>query len=166
VTHDQVEAMTMATKIAVMKEGVLQQVDTPDRVYHFPANLFVADFIGSPKVNLLEGKIAGQNVIDLGGFQVAVETCNLMGSGVLAVRPEDILISTRPDPQGMEFVAYSVLPAGADSTIIAKRDHIEVTVREMGISKLRIGKKIWLKFDPSALNLYDKASGNLVTRPA
>ena len=49
VTHDQVEAMTMSTNIAVMKEGVIQQMDTPDRVYHFPANLFVADFIGNPK---------------------------------------------------------------------------------------------------------------------
>ena len=105
-------------------------------------------------------------MIDLSGFQAAVETCNLMGSGVLAVRPEDILISTEPHPEGIEFVAYSVLPAGADSTIIAKRDHIEVTVREMGISKLKIGEKIWLKFDPSAMNLYDRASGNLVTRPA
>src|SRR5512141_2085783 len=55
VTHDQVEALTMSTRIAVMREGVLQQIDPPDRVYRFPANLFVADFIGSPKVNLLEG---------------------------------------------------------------------------------------------------------------
>ena len=56
VTHDQVEAMTMSTNIAVMKEGVIQQMDTPDKVYHFPSNLFVADFIGNPKVNLIPGR--------------------------------------------------------------------------------------------------------------
>ena len=55
VTHDQVEAMTMSTNIAVMKEGVIQQMDTPDKVYHFPANLFVADFIGNPKSQFAGG---------------------------------------------------------------------------------------------------------------
>src|SRR5512133_700880 len=59
VTHDQVEALTMSSSIAVMKLGVIQQMDTPDMVYHFPANLFVADFIGNPKVNLLDGKANG-----------------------------------------------------------------------------------------------------------
>src|SRR5512146_1119911 len=72
VTHDQVEALTMSTKIAVMKEGVLQQLDPPDRVYHFPANLFVADFIGSPKVNLLEGIMSTNGLVDLGRFKVAI----------------------------------------------------------------------------------------------
>jgi multiple sugar transport system ATP-binding protein len=57
VTHDQVEALTMSSQIAVMKEGLLQQLGTPDRVYHYPANLFVADFIGNPKVNLLDGVV-------------------------------------------------------------------------------------------------------------
>ena len=57
VTHDQVEALTMSTTIAVMKEGVIQQMDTPDKIYHYPANLFVADFIGNPKVNLIPGRV-------------------------------------------------------------------------------------------------------------
>ena len=70
VTHDQVEALTMSTNIAVMKDGVIQQLDTPDRVYHFPANLFVADFIGNPKVNLLEGEVDGKNCVDLGKFTI------------------------------------------------------------------------------------------------
>jgi len=66
VTHDQVEALTMSTNIAVMKEGVVQQFDTPDKIYHYPTNLFVADFIGNPKVNLLDGEIDGKNLVDLG----------------------------------------------------------------------------------------------------
>src|SRR5512139_3750412 len=68
VTHDQAEALTMSSDIAVMKEGVLQQLDTPDRVYHFPSNLFVADFIGNPKVNLLDGIVDGKNRVNLGTF--------------------------------------------------------------------------------------------------
>src|SRR5512136_3035129 len=70
VTHDQVEALTMSTTIAVMKEGVIQQVATPDRIYHYPSNLFVADFIGNPKVNLLDGIVSGEHTVDLGMFKM------------------------------------------------------------------------------------------------
>ncbi len=161
VTHDQVEALTMASQIAVMKEGVLQQVDTPDRVYHYPANLFVADFIGNPKVNLLHGIVNG-NVIDLGQFSLAMDTSGAPENVVVAARPEDIAISTEPVPGSVEFMAYSVLPSGADSTIIATRGEIEITVRVMGISTINMDDKIWLTFDPQTLNLYDQETGNLV----
>jgi multiple sugar transport system ATP-binding protein len=163
VTHDQVEALTMSTNIAVMKEGVLQQLDTPDGVYHFPANLFVADFIGSPKVNLLEGVVSGKNCVDLGKFKIAVDTYSANGSVVVGIRPEDISISTQPVPGAVEFSAYSVLPSGADSTIIARQGDVELTIKIMGISKLKMDEKIWLSFDPKTLNLYDKTSGNLIS---
>jgi multiple sugar transport system ATP-binding protein len=162
VTHDQVEALTMSTNIAVMKEGVIQQVDTPDRVYHYPANLFVADFIGNPKVNLLEGKVDGQGSVNLGTFSVSMDTQNARGSVIMSIRPEDVAISTKPIPDGAEFSAYSVLPSGADSTIIARRGDTEITVRVMGISDIQMDEKIWLKFDADSLNLYDKESGNLI----
>ena len=80
VTHDQVEALTMSSQIAVMKDGVLQQLDTPERVYHYPANLFVADFIGNPKVNLLEGVVDGDHCVDLASFKIAVDTCGATGN--------------------------------------------------------------------------------------
>ncbi len=162
VTHDQVEALTMSTNIAVMKEGVVQQFDTPDRVYHYPANLFVADFIGNPKVNLLEGAITGRNSVDLGRFKIAVNTGISNGDVVVGIRPEDIGISTQPLAGGVEFNAYSILPSGADSTIIARQGEVELTIKVMGISKIRMDDKIWLTFDPETLNLYDKASGNLI----
>jgi multiple sugar transport system ATP-binding protein len=161
VTHDQVEALTMSTQIAVMKEGVLQQLDTPESVYHFPANLFVADFIGNPKVNLLEGTVNG-NSVDFGPFQIGMNTSGAPKKVVVAVRPEDVSISSEPGPGSIEFTAYSVLPAGADSTIIAHSGEVEITARVMGISTLHMDDKIWLTFDPRTLNLYDKASGNLV----
>jgi multiple sugar transport system ATP-binding protein len=162
VTHDQVEALTMSTKIAVMREGVIQQLDTPDRVYHAPENLFVADFIGNPKVNLLDGSVGKSNLVDLGKFKISMKTHQATGKVVLAVRPEDISIFPSPIPESVEFTAYSVLPSGADSTIIAQLGDIELTARESGISKIKMDEKIWLKFNSEMLNLYDKESGNLI----
>ncbi len=162
VTHDQVEALTMSTNIAVMKQGIVQQFDTPDKVYHFPANLFVADFIGNPKVNLLEGEVNGRNCVDLGSFKIDVETASKTGKVVIGIRPEDITILDHPEPGAVEFNAYSVLPSGADSTIVAQLGEIELTIRVMGISKIKMDEKIWLRFDPATLNLYDKESGDLV----
>ena len=84
------------------------------------------------------------------------------GSTVIAVRPEDVVLLTKPETDAVEFTAYSVLPAGADSTIVAQRGETEITVKVMGISKIHMDEKIWLKFDPETLNLYDKQSGNLL----
>lgn len=162
VTHDQVEALTMSTNIAVMKDGTLQQLDTPDCVYRFPANLFVADFIGNPKVNLLDGMVEKKGLVNLGKFSVNTGTDHANGKVVMAVRPEDIAISVFPVEGGIEFTAYSVLPAGADTTIIAQLEDISLTVRVSGISRIRMDDKIWLKFDPATLNLYEKESGNLI----
>lgn len=161
VTHDQVEALTMSSNIAVMKLGVIQQLDTPDHVYHFPSNLFVADFIGNPKVNLLDGVVSGKDCVQVGDFKIPVNTYAASGNTVVAVRPEDIVVSTKPEQDAVEFTAYSVLPAGADSTIVAQRGDTELTVKVMGISKIHMDEKIWLRFDPETLNLYDKESGNL-----
>lgn len=163
VTHDQLEAMTMSSNIAVMKEGVIQQMDTPDKVYHFPANLFVADFIGNPKVNLLEGWITGPDLVDLGKFNVPVFTFSHTGDVVVGIRPEDISVSTHEVDGGVEFVTYSVLPTGADTTIIARKGDTELTIKEIGVSKLQMDQKIWLTFNKEAINLYDKATGNLIT---
>jgi ABC-type sugar transport system ATPase subunit len=162
VTHDQVEAMTMSTNIAVMKEGVVQQLGSPDKVYHFPANLFVADFIGNPKVNLIEGKVSGKDQVDLGKCTIRVNTYQKSGAVVVGVRPEDIGISTKPMPGAIEFNAYSVLPSGSDSTIISRLGDLEFIVKENGVSKIQMDQKIWLTFDQSTTNLYDKETGNLI----
>jgi ABC-type sugar transport system ATPase subunit len=144
-----------------MKEGILQQLGTPDTVYHSPANLFVADFIGNPKVNLLEGVVTDASV-DLGSFKIPIDARSVSGRVVVAVRPEDVAISTEPVQGAVEMTAYSVLPSGADSTIIARRGRTEMTVRVMGISTITMDDKIWLTFDPQSLNLYDQESGSLI----
>jgi ABC-type sugar transport system ATPase subunit len=163
VTHDQVEAMTMSTNIAVMKEGVVQQVDNPDNIYHSPANLFVADFIGNPKVNLLDGIVKDKNFIDIGPFSLAVPNNVTRNRVVISIRPEDVEIASEQIPGSIEFIVYSVLPSGADSTIIARRGEIEITIKVMGISKIQMDEKVWLAFNPQLINLYDKESGNLIT---
>jgi multiple sugar transport system ATP-binding protein len=164
VTHDQVEAMTMSTNIAVMKDGVVQQMDSPDKIYHFPANLFVADFIGNPKVNLLQGKVSGQDTVDVGKFQVPVKTYAKSGDVVVGIRPEDISICLKPESGNncVEFKAYSVLPSGADTTIVARNGDTELTVKEIGVSKISMDQQIWITFNKDAINLYEKESGNLV----
>jgi multiple sugar transport system ATP-binding protein len=115
VTHDQVEAMTMGTRVAVMKKGVLQQVDTPQFIYDNPANLFVAGFIGSPPMNLCEGRIepldGGRLVAIIGGNRLVIDAAavqergiHIEGSGrdvTIGIRPEDMedasISSTTPD---------------------------------------------------------------------
>ncbi len=163
VTHDQIEAMTMSTKIAVMKLGVIQQMDTPDMVYHYPANLFVADFIGNPKVNLMPGWVSGQNSVDVGKFNIPVKTFDQTGEVVVGLRPEDIIIYTEPTDGAVEFNAYSVLPSGADTTIIARKGDTELTIKEMGVSKIQMDQPIWLSFKEDAINLYDKQTEALIT---
>lgn len=163
VTHDQLEAMTMSTNIAVMKFGVIQQIDSPDMVYHFPANLFIADFIGNPKINLLSGRVSRQNHVNIGDFSIPVKTFHKSGEVVVGLRPEDICISPEPVDDGVEFTAYSVLPAGADTTIIARKGKIELTIKEIGVSKIEMDQRIWLTFNENAVNLYDKETENLIS---
>ena len=162
VTHDQLEAMTMSTKIAVMKLGVIQQLDTPDNIYHFPANLFVADFIGNPKINLMPGWVSRQNLVDMGKFNMPVKTFNKKGDVVVGLRPEDIIVHTSPTDNAVEFTAYSVLPSGADTTIIAHMGETELIIKEMGVSKIQMDQKIWLSFKEDAINLYDKETEDLI----
>ena len=100
--------------------------------------------------------------MDLGKFKIEMDTHHATGQVEVAVRPEDIAISTNPVPGGVEFSAYSVLPSGADSTIVARKEGLEITVKVMGTSKIKMDDKIWLRFDPATLNLYSKETGNLV----
>jgi multiple sugar transport system ATP-binding protein len=93
VTHDQVEAMTLGDRVAVLKDGVLQQVDTPQRLFREPANLFVAAFIGSPSMNLAEARISG-GVASFAGFAIALPTAEGLGAYegrtvILGIRPSD-----------------------------------------------------------------------------
>lgn len=165
VTHDQLEALTMSTHIAVLRQGRLCQLDRPQQVYHFPADLFVADFIGSPKVNLMEGTARPMD----GATLVALPTCEIggipapaTGPIVAAIRPEDIHLSLEPVPGSVEFQVYSVLPAGSEMVVNVRRGDQRLTVKETRPINVEMDSPIWVTFDPGTINLYDKESGKLI----
>jgi len=166
VTHDQLEALTMSTHIAVMKEGHIQQYATPAEVYRMPANLFVADFIGNPKINLLEATATpaeGGTHLKFATFEIARVPMRASGAVVAAIRPEDIRISLEPDPDGIEFKVYSALPAGSEVIVNAYRGATSVLIRETRDINIEMDRAIWLTFDTKKINLYDKQTGNLIT---
>ncbi|MCU1535842.1 MAG: carbohydrate transporter ATP-binding protein family [Humibacillus sp.] len=122
VTHDQVEAMTMGDRVAVLKDGILQQCDSPRRMYDHPQNVFVAGFIGSPAMNLMEAPVVDGGV-DLGGHTVPVERGALNDAGktvTLGVRPEDLDLST--DGSGIPVTVDVVEELGADAYIYGSTD--------------------------------------------
>src|SRR6478735_4480835 len=122
VTHDQVEAMTMGDRVAVLKDGVLQQCDTPRRMYEHPNNVFVAGFIGSPAMNLLELPLVDGGV-SFGGSVVPVPRGAIAGIGessvTLGVRPEDLVITTG---SGLDVTIDVVEELGADAYVYGQAD--------------------------------------------
>lgn len=129
VTHDQVEAMTMGDRVAVLKDGLLQQVDTPRNMYDRPSNVFVAGFIGSPAMNLLDVAVVDGGV-DLSGHTVPIERDTLANAGshvTLGVRPEDLEIAE--DRHGIPVTVDVVEELGADAYIYGstKAKQLEAT---------------------------------------
>ena len=123
VTHDQVEAMTMGDRVAVMKLGILQQVDTPLKLYDKPANLFVAGFIGSPQMNLLEG-VATDGQVSVGGYKVPVDPTaerKMHGRITVGVRPENWRLVADAQ-EGLPVKVTVVEELGADSFVYGTCD--------------------------------------------
>src|SRR5690606_9298559 len=122
VTHDQTEAMTMGDRVAVLDRGVLQQIDSPRRMYDHPNNVFVAGFIGSPAMNLLEENLTDQGV-QFGGAIVPVDRATLAGTDqstvTVGVRPEDLEIVG--NEQGIAVEVDVVEELGADAFIYGRR---------------------------------------------
>ncbi len=143
VTHDQIEAMTMADRIVVMKDGVIQQIDTPLKIYNDPANIFVAGFIGSPAINMVRGKIDtrdGDLVFDCGDFQARIfpeHRPALQGYAgkpvVMGIRPEDIydarFDSMADFPQPVKTTCDLVEPLGSEYHVVLRTASYEFTAR-------------------------------------
>ncbi|PIE34312.1 ABC transporter [candidate division KSB3 bacterium] len=124
VTHDQVEAMTLSTRIVVMNQGVIQQIGTPQEVYHLPANLFVADFMGNPSTNFFQASVvqsdsSPQIEIDIAPqYRIRLESSlslNVRERLVVNVRPEDIELCPQPQPDEFTLRVYTTLPAGSEA---------------------------------------------------
>ncbi|MBQ0821104.1 ABC transporter ATP-binding protein [Microvirga terrae] len=165
VTHDQVEALTMSDIIVVMKDGVIQQQGSPYEIYHNPANLFVAEFIGDPRINLLDGNLAtvgGERIVRfedavipvLAGLQVPD------GPVTFAIRPENITIVERQGPFSLQAEVDIVQPTGSQTIIsLTVRGH-RVTALIPRFETSLPKKTIWIEFPPDQITLFDKGSGN------
>ena len=172
VTHDQVEAMTMGTRIVVMKDGIVQQVDTPQNIYNKPANLFVAGFIGSPQMNFLDGKIEkeGNDIVAIfEGNKIVVPENNakiLVDKGyvgkyvTLGLRPEHLsddadLSAINPNSIVKGNVEVIEL-MGAESYIYTKCGKSPLNVRTEGTTNLKIGDVAKLYLRAERLHVFDK----------
>ena len=161
VTHDQAEAMSLAHRIAVLDHGVLQQVGTPDEVYDRPANLFVAEFIGSPPMNLLEATRDGDVIEAAGGWRVpAPRTTGVTSAAagqelILGLRPEGIQLAA--DGQPAEVVA--VEPFGSEVIVDVRIGSQALKVRAAPDVRPKAGSTIGLRADPAAVRVFDRATG-------
>jgi len=164
VTHDQVEAMTMGQRIAVLERGRLRQVGTPAELYGRPADVFVARFIGSPGMNILRGRGRGtgdeQGVVDCGAWSIPVSLERYEGEIYLGVRPEHVSL-VAPD-QGIGAAdVRGVEPLGPDTLVRLDGGGEPLVARVHGIPDLRPGDRVGLKLDRRQLHLFDAAGARL-----
>ena len=166
VTHDQIEALTLADRIAIMKSGVIQQLDDPMTIYNRPRNLFVAGFIGSPSMNFIRGEIAergGRRVFHTDGVDFSLDGYDANGTlsagrkVVLGVRPEHVLVDE--DIAGADEIHEAVVdieePMGADNLLWLKHAGQVLGVRTAGTRRYRPGTKVRLGFDMAVASLFD-----------
>jgi multiple sugar transport system ATP-binding protein len=165
VTHDQVEAMTMGDRVAVLKDGVLQQVDTPRNLYDNPANAFVAGFIGSPAMNLLKTSVGGGKA-QLGKLSIDIPA-SAGTSVIIGIRPEGFVSSSEGFAVNVEVVEELgadafVYGQPADSNISfaqATEDGAQIIVRWDPKTPPKPGDTITVSADPSAIHLFNAESG-------
>ncbi len=168
VTHDQVEAMTMADRVVVMRTGLIQQIGPPDEVYRRPANRFVASFVGSPPMNILDGRIETANGSRRFVGPVPVELPGLAaasladGPAAVGIRPEELLLSAESTPGSFPAVIELVEPVGADIFLTANVEGgAVVTIRVDAETKVAEGATVQLQVAPGATRLFD-ADGDRV----
>jgi multiple sugar transport system ATP-binding protein len=167
VTHDQNEALTLSTRVAVMKQGVIQQLAPPRTIYRKPASLFVADFVGSPAINFMRGRIDRmQEALAFHGEDV--DLFLPAGSGaagqavVAAVRSEDIRLLRATEEGAVTAEIDSVLAAGADVILKVRKAKTVLTVKQTGDFAGEVGDAVYFRIPPEAITLYDPETGRLL----
>jgi len=172
VTHDQVEAMTMADRIALLNKGVLQQVGTPSEVYHRPANTFVAGFIGSPAMNFFDASVVeeqGKVLLDTGNFRLELPSDIaelVLKSGesevILGVRPEHIKVYMEKQPDAVPARVFVVEPLGFETIIDFKVDDKVYKARYPKEVYIEPGTTIYIKFDMENIHIFRKSDGKAI----
>ncbi|CDX20378.1 sn-glycerol-3-phosphate import ATP-binding protein UgpC [Mesorhizobium plurifarium] len=171
VTHDQIEAMSLADRIVIMHEGVLQQVGTPDEVYSHPANLFVAQFVGSPVMNVAEAKVAEKASVAsvsvgdaAAGFefpQALLSKLNGHAGGqlTLGIRPEGVLVRREAADGFLPVEAQIIEPLGSFDIVDLKVGSKMLRARTKSGFISGPGEKVYARIDPSQAHFFDAASG-------
>ncbi|HVO01081.1 MAG TPA: sn-glycerol-3-phosphate ABC transporter ATP-binding protein UgpC [Candidatus Cybelea sp.] len=168
VTHDQVEAMTMASRIVLMHKGVIQQVGTPAEVYATPANTFVATFVGSPPMNLFAGRIESQGAARLfrGPFDLALDRLAppslADGAATIGIRPEQVRLVGAGEVGAMPARVELIERVGPDSFVLTQvAAGANVIARIDAARPIREGDRVFVLLPPAQLRLFD-AEGNRV----
>jgi multiple sugar transport system ATP-binding protein len=175
VTHDQVEAMTMGDRIAIMNDGQLQQADTPEAIYVRPTNLFVAGFIGSPKMNLVSGRVSSSNgrvAVDFLGRTVPLEGALAdavakvdHGEVVVGLRAEDLrLVNDAPASYStrLQGVVDVWEPLGSETYVVVKLGEIALTARFPPRTAVASGDVVDVALTPAHLHVFDARTGQNV----
>jgi multiple sugar transport system ATP-binding protein len=159
VTHDQIEAMTMADKIVVMHDGIVEQMGAPLDLYDNPVNMFVAGFIGSPAMNFLRGKIDGQSFVLEGGQRLPLGTAPAASSdkpAIYGIRPEHFMLDNEA---GAEAEVIVVEPTGSEIQVVARLGGQDVIVVFRERHDFKPGDRIRLGTDRRVTHLFDAQSG-------
>ena len=165
VTHDQVEAMTLGTRVAVLKDGILQQIAPPMELYRRPANQFVAAFIGSPRMNLIPGRLTmdgGRARVSALGIELPATSAEGTARDiVLGVRPHDIVIGNgTPDPNAVRATVVLVEPLGSEQIV-----HLSVTPNQLVTAvasserRFTMDEVTSMKIAPATMHLFDASTG-------
>jgi multiple sugar transport system ATP-binding protein len=161
VTHDQIEAMTMADKIVVMHDGLVEQIGAPLELYDRPVNLFVAGFIGSPAMNTLKGTVRANGALEFegpGGIRLPLSAAPQGSDGrsaIYGVRPEHFTLGD----DGADAEVQVVEPTGAELQVVAKMGGEDIIAVFRERHQFKPGDKIRLKPDPRLVHLFDDATG-------
>jgi ABC-type sugar transport system ATPase subunit len=172
VTHDQVEAMTMAERIAVMNNGVVEQFGSPDEIYQQPENTFVASFIGTPPMNLIECSLAegekisltfDNNILSVPTFigRVLIEKLEVLDV-VFGIRPEDILIWGENKPNSYKTKVYLVEPLGYEKLVTVEMGNTHLKVRTGLDFNQEIGELAWVDFNWNRTHFFNKKTGKAI----
>ncbi len=166
VTHDQVEAMTLADRVVVLKDGHVEQIGTPEEVYHTPASVFVAGFIGSPTMNFITGSVSssGDSVRLADNFVLTPpEHWHAALAGrrevTVGIRPETFHVADAEDASVLDIKIDVVEPLGSDTMIFFKIDSAEAVARVVPKLGLRSGDTLSVSVDTQAIHFFDPENG-------
>jgi multiple sugar transport system ATP-binding protein len=157
VTHDQEEAMALSDRIAVLNQGEIQQCDHPMEVYTKPANLFVAGFIGSPPMNIIEGSL----IMDLPFISFPIQKGQIREI-VAGIRPSDVTVSIDPGQGDLEGEVIFVEPTGSERWVDILWERIHIKGRAKAGQEITPGRKVFFKFPEDALHFFDKLDGKRI----